>query len=124
MSDKQTRGTIKRTGGNEMKNTNCPTDTEPDTTSPADYGNLESPKSGSKLRWKQPATVRQFASQVNAVATKVLNGSIDMDKARAYATLTRVLAQAISVEVTRARFVKQVPDLVIDDLMEEDNGDQ
>lgn len=40
-----------------------------------------------------------------------------MDVARTYASLTRVLAQSISVEVTRSRFIKQVPDLTIDDDM-------
>jgi len=97
------------------------TGSAPDTTSQQSYTNSELPKSDSNVRWRQPKTVRNFASQVNAVATKVLNGEIDMDAARTYATLTRVLAQAISVEVTRARFLKEAPDLTIgDDWTEEE----
>ena len=77
--------------------------------------NSSLPTNGSKRHWQQPTTVRQFASQVNAVATRVLNGEIDMDVARTYASLTRVLAQAISVDVTRSRFLQQAPDLSLDD---------
>src|SRR5437867_3602420 len=42
--------------------------------------------SGSKKqsrRWRQPKTVREFAAQANAVATMLLNGEIDLDKAKA-----------------------------------------
>jgi hypothetical protein len=77
-------------------------------------GNCSLPTKPLNERWRQPKTVKQFSAQVNAVATKVLNGQIDMDIARAYATLSRVLAQTISVEVTRSRFLKQSPDLGID----------
>lgn len=86
-----------------------------DTTSHQNSMNSTLPTNVSKEHWPQPQTVRHFASQVNAVATRVLNGTIDMDIARTYATLSRVLAQAMSVEVTKARFLKQAPDLRIDD---------
>jgi hypothetical protein len=61
-----------------------------------------------------PGTVREFASQVNSVATSVLNGQMDIDEARTYASLARVISQTVSAEVTRARFLKQEPDLTFD----------
>lgn len=65
----------------------------------------------SSKRWRKPANVKEFASQVNEVATLVLNGELDIDQARTYASLARVVAQTVSVEVTRSRFLKEIPDL-------------
>ena len=45
----------------------------------------------------------------------ILNGELDMDTARAYASIARVVSQTISVEVTRARFLQTVPDLSLGD---------
>jgi hypothetical protein len=58
--------------------------------------------------------VKQFAGQVNKIATMVLNGEIDLDHARVYAGLARTVAQSISLEVTRARFLQTVPDLQLE----------
>lgn len=44
----------------------------------------------------------------------VLNGEIDKETARTYSTLARVVAQATSIEVTRARFLKEAPDLTLE----------
>lgn len=52
---------------------------------------------------------------MNNVATLVLNEEIDLDLARAYAALARVLSQTVSVEVSRARFLRTEPDLTLDD---------
>lgn len=65
----------------------------------------------SKKYWRKPTNVTEFAAQVNEVATKVLNGDIDLESARIYSGLARVVAQSVSVQVTRARFLKEVPDL-------------
>lgn len=70
--------------------------------------------SASNARWPKPRHVRALAAQVNEVATKVLNGEIDMDTARLYAALTRTLAQTISAETTRARFAQEAPDLSLE----------
>jgi Zn-dependent peptidase ImmA (M78 family) len=67
-----------------------------------------------KQQYQSPRTVREFAAQCNDVATKVLNDEIDVDKARLYASVARVVAQAVSSEVTRARFVKEEPDLSLE----------
>lgn len=58
-----------------------------------------------------PKNVREFASQVNRIATAVLNGEISLDQARVYSGLARTVAQAMSTEVSRARFLAQIPDL-------------
>jgi hypothetical protein len=68
----------------------------------------------SSAHWSQPGTVKQFAGQVNKIATMVLNGEIDLDHARVYAGLARTVAQSISLEVTRARFLQTVPDLQLE----------
>ncbi len=45
----------------------------------------------------------------------VLNGELDLDTARLYSSVARTVAQAMSTEVSRARFVQQMPDLSLDD---------
>jgi hypothetical protein len=55
----------------------------------------------------------EFAGQVNAVATQVLNGEIDIERARVYTAAARTVAQAMSTEVTRARFIGANADLTL-----------
>jgi hypothetical protein len=72
------------------------------------------PSSDSKGRWSKPVDIRQFAAQANDVATKFLNGEIDIEAARTYASIARVVVQAASSETTRARFVKEEPNLSLE----------
>jgi hypothetical protein len=60
-------------------------------------------------RWGTPRSVQELAGQANQVATLMLNGEIDMELARSYGSLVRGIAQMMSIEVTRARFVKTEP---------------
>lgn len=71
----------------------------------------DAPSGASMRRWPTPKNVREFASQANMVATMVLNGTMDEDRARTYSAVARTVAQAMSTEVTRARFLQEVPDL-------------
>lgn len=73
--------------------------------------NSEGPSKGSRPRWSTPTNIRDFAAQANRVATQVLNGTIDLELARTYATIARVVAQSASIEVAKARFAKEMPDL-------------
>lgn len=73
--------------------------------------NSDEPVKGSKKHWRQPKTVREFAAQANAVATLILNGDIDEAPARQYTAIARTVAQAMSIEVARSRFLKEMPDL-------------
>lgn len=68
-----------------------------------------SPSSDLNGHWSLPKTVRQFTSQANAVATKVLNGDLDLEVAKTYSALARTMAQTISAEVQRARASRSVP---------------
>lgn len=54
--------------------------------------------------------------QANLIATAVLNGKIDLETARTYSSIARTVAQAITAETTRARFLKAAPDLTFPDL--------
>ena len=81
------------------------------------------PSSASTRRWRQPKNVRDFAGQVNAVATMVLNGTMNVDTARTYSSVARTVAQAMSIEVTKARFLKAEPDLAFPDDVFEDEDD-
>lgn len=65
--------------------------------------------------WRPPSTVREFAAQTNSVATLVLRGEIDLERARVYSGLARTVAQAMSTEVSRARFLAQEPDLSLEE---------
>ena len=64
-------------------------------------------------RFSRPTSAREFASQANDVATKVLNGDIDLDTARTYSAIARTVAQAMSAEVARARFLKSLQNLTL-----------
>ncbi len=53
--------------------------------------------------------------QINRIATAILNAEIqDIDSIRLYSNLTRTLAQTISAQATRARFLREAPDLRLD----------
>jgi len=45
----------------------------------------------------------------------VLNGEMDLEQARVFSGLTRTVAQSISLEVSRARFLQTAPDLRLDE---------
>lgn len=98
-----TSGTIAEPAESVSTSTSTPTSSSSD-----------APSSDSNKCWRKPKTIKEFASQANAIATMILNGEIDMDKARNYASLARVVAQATSIEVTRARFLKEEPDLSLE----------
>jgi hypothetical protein len=72
------------------------------------------PSRPSKRRWHKPKNVKEFAAQANEIATLVLNGEIDMETARGYASLARVVTQSVSIEVNRARLLKREPDLSLE----------
>jgi hypothetical protein len=60
----------------------------------------------------------EFASQVNTVCNRVLNGEIDMETAKTYSALARVVTQGANIEVAKSRFSKTAPELRLD-LMEQ-----
>lgn len=80
-------------------------------TSPAS----EPPSSESSKQWRKPRDAKSFAAQANEVATLILNGAIDLDVARAYSGVARTMAQVLSAEVYRARFLQQEPNLSLED---------
>jgi len=75
--------------------------------------NSEKPRKGSNVRWRTPRNVRELAGQANEVATMLLNGEIDPEVGARYGSLVRGIAQMMSIEVTRARFVKTEPILTL-----------
>lgn len=52
---------------------------------------------------------------MNAVGTMVLNGDLSIDVARVYAALARSTVQALSVQVTKSRFAREIPDIDLED---------
>ena len=66
-------------------------------------------------QWRRPKDAAGFAAQANRVATMILNGELDLDTARTYSGVARTMAQVLSAEVYRARFLQQAPDLSLDD---------
>lgn len=77
------------------------------------------PSRRSTKRYRQPRNVREFASQASRVASMVLNGEIELEVARTYSSIARVVAQSITAETVRARFLKMAPELEFTDLEEE-----
>lgn len=94
----------------------------PTTGSPSTSRNSGERSSGSTRRWRQPRNVREFAAQANAVATLVLNGEMGLEAARTYSSVARTVAQAMSTEVSRSRFLQSEPSLDLpDDVWEDDD---
>lgn len=91
-----------------------PTEPAPATPSTPMSMPSEEQSSTSNKRYRKPRTIREFAAQANEIATLVLNGEIDLETARNYASLARVVSQTASIEVTRARFLKREPDLSLE----------
>lgn len=77
--------------------------------------NSGQPSDGSMQPWRKPRDAKSFAAQANAVATMILNGELDLDVARTYSGVARTMAQVLSAEVYRARFLQQEPNLSLED---------
>lgn len=90
------------------------------TTPPSESTGSTTQSKGSKERWKQPRTIMEFASQVNSVCNRVLNDEIDMEVAKTYSALARVVTQGANIEVAKARFSKTEPNLRLDQMDKED----
>jgi hypothetical protein len=75
----------------------------------------EPPSTPSTRRWRRPKDAAAFAAQANSVATMILNGELDLDTARTYSGVARTMAQVLSAEVYRARFLQQAPDLSLEE---------
>lgn len=69
------------------------------------------PSCGREHASKTPSSVAEFTAQVNEVATRLLNGEMDLELARAYSSLVRTVAQSLSTEVAAARLEKRRPNL-------------
>lgn len=77
-------------------------------------GNSDELSGGSSRHWQKPRDAKAFAVQANEVATMILNGEIDLDRARAYSGVARTMAQVLSAEVYRARFLQREPNLSLE----------
>lgn len=87
--------------------------------SPSNCASSAAPSPGSKRRWPVPKSARDVAAQANLVATLVLNGDLSLEHGRVYASTARLVAQALTVELSRARLSDNVPDLSLDYATEE-----
>lgn len=101
--------TTQASADNGLGTTYVPLGSLPQTSPP-----FVSPSRPSTRRYTTPKNVRAFASQVNDVASRVLNGEMELEAARVYSGLARTVAQAMSTEVSRARFLSQAPDLTFE----------
>lgn len=86
----------------------------------------DGPSKTSSGQWLLPANTRAFVRQANEVMTAVLNGEIDIDKARVYGSIARVMAQMMSVQERYARFLREAPNLSLtdSDIDEEEDNQQ
>lgn len=95
----------------ETSSTKGSGESKPVSTSPSNSSSFAEQSKSSTKRWRVPKNVRELAAQANEVATMFLNGDLEIDTARTYSTIARVVAQAASTEVARSRFLKERPDL-------------
>lgn len=82
-----------------------------------------SPSRDSRTRWNKPSSAALLAAQANDVATRVLNGDIELDVAARYASTARVAVSAMNIEVQRARAARQTPNLLLDNPVEAAEGE-
>lgn len=83
--------------------------------------NLGESTKSSKKRWRKPTNVKEFISQANALATLFLNGEVDVETVRQYSAVSRTIAQSLTNETARARFLKMQPDMTFsEDVFEDD----
>lgn len=55
--------------------------------------------------------MKELACQANEVTTMLLNGDIELERARAYSAMVRGVGQLIAAEIARARAGRREPDL-------------
>lgn len=79
-------------------------------TSPVSKISVEQSK-GSKRLWQVPKDVQGFTAQANEVATSVLNGEVNIERARIYASISRVISQTFTAQVQIARLTRSIPSL-------------
>jgi hypothetical protein len=80
----------------------------------------DAPSPTLRRRWREPSTLKEFASQARSVATMLLNGEIDLDTARSYSGIARTIAQAAAQETMKARLLQAEPDLTFEDEVYDD----
>ena len=73
--------------------------------------NSGSPSNDSKLLWEMPKDLMGFTSQAAQVANALLNGTLEIEKGRVYASIARVVSQSVTAQVQAARLAKSMPDL-------------
>lgn len=113
MSKSTKNSTAKPNGAGEQRQAEQSTPTS---------ANSSEQSSASKRQFRRPRNVKEFAAQANAVATMILNGKIDLDTARAYSAIARTVAQAVTAETARARFLRSQPDLTLEtDVFDDDD---
>lgn len=108
-SSATTPGTLTSTASGELPTNSVSASASPTSRSSVGRSTASTPS------WRVPHSVRQFAAQTNLVATMVLRDEIDLERARIYSGLARTVAQAMSTEVSRARFLAEEPDLSLED---------
>lgn len=64
--------------------------------------------------WRTPRNAREWAAQLNHLATSVLNGTVDLEQAKVVSSISRSAAQLLTAEVQRARFLQIEPDLSLE----------
>ena len=91
-----------------------------ESTDPKILSNSDEPVNDSNRHWQTPKNVKGLASQANKVATMVLNGELNIDTARTYSAIIRTVAQAVTNETNKARFLRAQPDLEFENDLFED----
>jgi len=82
---------------------------------PQNLSNSGEQSNDSNKHWQTPKNVKGLASQANMAATMVLNGELNIDVARTYSAIIRTVAQAVTNETNKARFLRELPDLEFED---------
>lgn len=94
--------------------TSEPSGSEPTAAESAGTSQTLSNSAKRSRHWKTPRSAREWAAQLNSIATGVLNGTIDLEEAKVVSSISRSAAQLLTAEVQRARFLQIEPDLSLE----------
>lgn len=81
-----------------------PTGADAASPSPTSSTSFDGPVKHSTEPWRTPTDVMELVAQANALATEVLNGTVEITAVRAYADVTHVISSLLRTELERRRF--------------------
>lgn len=75
-------------------------------------------RGSSRRVWQKPTTALAVAEQAADVSTQLLNGKVELETAKGYASLIRGIAQLLTAEIQKARLDRRPASLSLTKVVE------